>query len=62
MSQDGRAGKMNVTWAAAASEPGATRMPDSSLTSRAAASAADSPGSTCPPSATILPVPNPVFL
>ena len=62
MSQAGRVGNRNVMCAASRSESAATAMPDSSLTSRAAAWAAVSRSSTCPPSATIFPVPRPVFL
>jgi hypothetical protein len=45
MSQDGCAGNRKVSRAASVSACWLTRMPDSSLTSRAAAAAADSPGS-----------------
>src|SRR6201996_3118703 len=62
MSQDGCAGNRKVRCATASSESDVTQRPDSSLASRAAASAGDSPDSTWPPSPTILPVPSPVFL
>src|ERR1700761_5452158 len=62
MSQDGCAGNRNVTWAASFSAVRGTTSPDSSSTSRVAAAAVDSPGSTWPPSPTTFPWPSPVFL
>ena len=46
MSHRGQTGNRNVTCAASRSEAAATWIPDSSFTSRAAASAGDSPSST----------------